>query len=85
MPDSGGGTVGQPYLPLMKSPLDDQFIINFTDVIDGSFVTTSTEDTRMSFSVVKNFSGLIYFDGRDRSGEIGMQFGNIWFFGIMQV
>lgn len=85
MPDSAGGTVGQPYLPLMKSPLDDKFIINFTDVVDGSFVITSTPDTRMSFQVVKNFSGLIYFDGRDRSGEVGMNFGNLWFQGLMML
>lgn len=84
MPDSASGTVGSPFIPLMKLPSDDNFILNFMDPVDGSFYTGPLS-TRMSFTVTKNYCGLIFFDGRDGSGSIGMQFGNIWFFGIMEV
>ena len=74
------------YQPVIKTVTDDYTIVNFIHINAGAYALyTGVAQAGMCLQFTKNYSGTMYFDGRDRSGEIGMQFGNIWYFGIMQV
>jgi len=85
MPHSGGGAV-VPYLPVIKSVTDSTTVINFNYVNAGALdLYTGAESTSLSLHFTKNTNRLIKFDGSDRSSENSMFYGNIWFFGIMQV
>jgi hypothetical protein len=84
-PSSAGGTT-TPYIPVLKSNTDNETVVNFMYVNAGALALyTGAETTNMAFHYTKNSNRLIKFDGSDRSSETKMYFGNIWFFGIMQV
>jgi hypothetical protein len=84
-PNSAGGTA-TPFIPVLKSNTDDEAVINFLHVNAGALALyTGAASTQLSFQFTKNSNRLIKFDGSDRSSEAKMYFGNIWFFGIMQV
>lgn len=83
-PSSTGGVV--PYIPSIKTISDSTVTLNFVYVNAGSLdLYTGAENTSMSIHFTKTSNKLIKFDGSDRSSETKMYFGNIWFFGIMQV
>jgi len=74
------------YMPAIKTVTDNYTIANFIYMNAGAFdLYLGAVQAGMCLQFTKNYSGPMYFDGRDRSGEIGNGFGNIWFFGIMQV
>lgn len=84
-PHSGNGAV-TPYIPTIKSLTDNGAVINFNYVNAGALATyTGAAVTNLSFQFTKNSNRLIKFDGSDRSSETSMYFGNIWFFGIMEL
>jgi hypothetical protein len=85
-PSSNSGVV--PYIPALKVNGDDTATVNFIHVNAATHALdlyTGAETTSMSFNFNKNSNRLIKFDGSDRSSETKMYFGNIWFFGIMEV
>jgi len=83
-PSSTGGIV--PYIPSLKVVGDNTATVNFIYVNGGALdLYTGAETTSMSFNFNKNSNRLIKFDGSDRSSEARMYFGNIWFYGIMQL
>lgn len=83
-PDSVGGSVN-PYIPAVHTINPSSAVINFISLATGGIYTGSAPDTQMSFRFRKNYNSIISFSGSDGSGEIGLQFGNIWFLGFMEV
>lgn len=85
-PSSTSGVI--PYIPSLKVISDSEATINFVHVNPSTHeldLYTGNPNTSLSFNFNKNSNRLIKFDGSDRSSEAKMYFGNIWFFGIMQV
>ena len=82
---SRGGAV-TPLIPIIKSVSDNETVVNFLHVSGGALALyTGAASTSLSLQYTKRSNRLIKFDGSDRSSETGLYFGNIWFFGIMQV
>lgn len=79
--DTNGGAV-TPWIPVIRSVSDTQFVMNFIDYT-GAFV--SPADTSMSFRVSKQFSQGIRLDGVDNGATLDLDQGNIWFYGIFEV
>jgi len=82
---SRGGAV-TPLIPIIKSVTDNETVVNFLTVSGGALALyIGAASTSLSLHYTKRSNRLIKFDGSDRSSETGLYFGNIWFFGIMEV
>lgn len=83
-PDTVGATISNPYIPVLRSAGNTSFQVAFMDPTTGSLVTGAAS-TRMAFRVSKRNNGGLYLDGTNGSDTLGLDAGNIWFFGVFQV
>lgn len=84
-PESVGGSVSQPYLPVLHTVADGSFQVQFYDPGSNQILNTAAS-TRMAFRWTKSVDIMARFDGTGGHDAIPFHTGgNIWVLGIMKV
>ncbi len=78
------GTAAAPLIPVVRTVAAGSFTVQWMDPTTGLMKTDASPLTSMQVKVDKTYNEGIILDGTAGSDTLGLEDGNIWFFGIFE-